>query len=68
MADDKQKLPNEISEGRGEFEARFMLWRVFCAENSVPVETLPSDLTGEIRDKWDKLKNEQLHKPAESDK
>ena len=42
-----------------------MLWRMFCADNNLAVETLPSELTGEIRDKWDKLKDEQLHKPAE---
>ena len=68
MADEKQKLPNEISEGTGQFDARFMLWRTFCAENNVPIETLPSDLTGDTKEKWEKLKNEQLHKPAESEK
>jgi hypothetical protein len=67
VADEKPKLYNEISEGTGQFDARFMLWRTFCAENGVPVETLPSDLTGEIREKWERLKNEQLHKPAKSD-
>jgi hypothetical protein len=65
VADEKQKLPNEISEGTGQFDARFMLWRAFCVENNVPVETLPSDLTGDVKEKWEKLKNEQLRKPAE---
>jgi hypothetical protein len=68
VADEKQKLPNEISEGTGQFDARFVLWRTFCAENNVPIETLPSDLTGDTKEKWEKLKNEQLHKPAESEK
>ena len=68
MADEKPKMPNEINPQTGQFDARFMLWRTFCAENNVPVETLPSDLKGEIRDKWEKVKNEQLHKPAEDGK
>lgn len=67
MADEKPKLSNEIKPETGQFDTRFMLWRTFCAENNVPVETLPSDLKGETRDKWEKVKNEQLHKPAEDD-
>jgi hypothetical protein len=65
VADNKPKVSNEISEGTGQFDARFVLWRTFCAEHSVPVETLPSDLTGEAKDNWEKLKNEQLKKPTE---
>jgi hypothetical protein len=65
VADNKPKVSNEISEGTGQFDARFVLWRTFCSENDVAVETLPSDLTGEAKDKWEKLKNEQLHKPTE---
>ena len=66
MADEKtKKLANEISAETGQFDARFVLWRTFCADNGIPVETLPSDLTGKIREKWEKLKNERLHKPAE---
>ena len=65
MADEKPKLSNEINPGTGQFDARFMLWRMFCAEHDVPVETLPSDLKGEAKDKWDKIKNDQLHKPVE---
>ena len=62
---DKPKVANEISEGTGQFDNRFVLWRRFCAETGVAVETLPSDLTGELKDKWDKLKNELLRKPTE---
>jgi hypothetical protein len=65
VADDKPKVLNEISEGTGQFDSRFVLWRKFCADNDVAVETLPSDLTGDVKDKWEKLKNDQLHKPAE---
>ena len=65
MAEEKPKVSNEISEGTGQFDARFILWRRFCADNNIPVETLPSDLTGEIKDRWEKLKSEQLRKPTE---
>jgi hypothetical protein len=62
---DKPKVDNQIPEGTGQFDNRFVLWRRFCAETGVPVDTLPSDLTGEHREQWEKLKNERLHKPAE---
>ncbi|HEX3559507.1 MAG TPA: hypothetical protein VHU19_09890 [Pyrinomonadaceae bacterium] len=65
MAEEKPRVSNEIADGTGQFDARFVLWRRFCADNSIPVETLPSDLTGEIKDVWEKLKNEQLRKPTE---
>ena len=68
MADEKPKLSNEINPETGQFDARFMLWRMFCADNNVPVETLPSDLKGETKDKWEKIKNEELHKPVEEGK
>ena len=63
MAEEKPKVSNEISEGTGQFDARFLLWRRFCADNGIPVETLPSDLTGEAKENWERLKNEQLRKP-----
>ena len=63
MADEKtRKTTNEISDGTGQFDARFILWRQFCGDNGIPVETLPSALTGDIKDKWEKLKNERLKK------
>ncbi len=54
-----------ISEETGQFDARFLLWRMFCSENSIPVETLPSELEGDAREKWDKVKDQELHKPTE---
>ena len=67
MTDEKgPKQPsNEISAQTGQFDLRFILWRSFCDENGVPVETLPSELKGEIKEKWEKIKNRNLHKPAE---
>ena len=62
MADRKEqpKVTNEISDETGQYDARFVLWRKFCADNNVPVETLPSDLSGDIKDRWEKLKAERL--------
>ena len=57
---EKPQVTNEISDETGQFDMRFMLWRMFCAENDVPVETLPSDLTGEVRDKWNAMKDSKL--------
>ena len=67
MSEEKPKVSNEISEGTGQFDARFVLWRRFCADHNIPVETLPSDLTGEAKEKWEQLKSEQLRKPAEEE-
>ena len=58
----KPKVTNQISDHTGQFDARFMLWRMFCSENDVPVDTLPSDLTGETRERWEKVKSENLEK------
>ena len=60
--DDQPQVSNAISDQTGQFDARFILWRAFCAENNVPVETLPSQLKGEAREKWEKIKNRQLHR------
>ena len=57
-----KKITNEISDGTGQFDARFVLWRQFCGDNDIPVETLPSALTGEVKDRWEKLKDERLKK------
>ena len=64
MADKKRSdndaVMNTITDETGQFDARFLLWRTFCSEHDVPVETLPSDLTGDIRDKWNELKDSKL--------
>jgi hypothetical protein len=56
VADEKPTIPNEISDETGQYDARFLLWRRFCADNAIPVETMPGDLTGEAKQKWEKLK------------
>jgi hypothetical protein len=62
--DEKPVLTNEVSDETGQYDVRFLLWRKFCSENNVPVETLPGELKGEIKDKWEKMKEDRLHKPA----
>ncbi len=57
---DDKKITNRISDQTGQFDARFLLWRKFCADNGVPVETLPSQLKGETKEKWERLKEEEL--------
>ncbi len=51
---------NVISEQTGQYDLRFILWRQFCRENNVPVESLPGDLEGDIRDQWQEFKNARL--------
>ncbi|HKR01900.1 MAG TPA: response regulator [Pyrinomonadaceae bacterium] len=45
-----------ISDETGNLDPRFMLWRMFCAENNVPLETLPSSLPRELKKRWQQLK------------
>ena len=54
------KIINKISDETGQFDARFLLWRQFCSEHDVPVDTLPSQLTGKAKDDWEKLKTNNL--------
>jgi hypothetical protein len=58
----KPPVDNEISEETGQFDLRFILWRHFCTQNKIPVETLPSQLNEEQREKWDQLKEKRLRK------
>lgn len=57
--------PNAVSDHTGQFDIRFLLWRTFCAETGVAVDMLPSELEGDLRERWDKMKNNELHKPTE---
>ena len=58
----KPPVDNEISEQTGQFDLRFILWRHFCAQNKIAVETLPSQLDDQQREKWERLKEERLRK------
>ncbi|HET6862963.1 MAG TPA: hypothetical protein VFH91_07935 [Pyrinomonadaceae bacterium] len=58
----KQPRPidNSVSDSTGQYDLRFVLWRQFCSQNSIPVDTLPSQLNNEQREKWDELKSKRL--------
>jgi hypothetical protein len=65
MAREKNKgepapVDNVISDETGQFDLRFILWRQFCAQNGIPVETLPSQLEGDQKEKWENLKSSRL--------
>jgi hypothetical protein len=63
MASGKKQEPhvdNVISDETGAFDLRFVLWRHFCAQNNIPVETLPSQLDGEQKELWEALKASRL--------
>ena len=64
MADNKREekpaVPNVISEETGQLDARFLLWRNFCAQHNVPVETLPGDLPAAVRAEREKFKHTKL--------
>jgi hypothetical protein len=58
-------LDNVISDETGQFDLRFVLWRHFCAQNNIPVETLPSQLNGDQKQKWEALKASRLRGPTQ---
>jgi len=58
--EDKKPIENVISDETGQFDLRFILWRHFCAENNLPVETLSSQLNNEMKEKWEELKSSKL--------
>lgn len=58
--DEPVPVDNVISDETGQFDLRFILWRQFCAQNGVPVETLPSQLEGDQKEKWENLKSSRL--------
>jgi hypothetical protein len=56
--EDQQKPSNEVSDETGQFDPRFLLWRKFCDEHGVAVNSLPSDLSGETKNQWEKQKRD----------
>jgi hypothetical protein len=59
----KQQTPpvdNSVSDSTGQYDLRFVLWRQFCAKYSIPVDTLPSQLDDEQKDKWEEMKAKRL--------
>jgi len=53
-------IGNTVSEQTGQYDMRFLLWRHFCSLNHIPVETLPSQLNQDQKEKWEALKADRL--------
>ena len=49
-----------ISDETGDLDVRFALWRKFCGDRGLKIETLPSELSGEAKTEWEKLKESDL--------
>ena len=60
---DKEPVPNAVTDDTGDLDPRFALWRSFCAEHGVPVETLPGDLAEPLKEAWDGFKDKEIHAP-----
>jgi len=65
MIREKQKpkppqVDNSVSDTTGAYDLRFVLWRQFCSQNNIPVDTLPSQLDDEQKEKWDLMKSKRL--------
>jgi hypothetical protein len=60
----KKKEPppvdNSVSDSTGQYDLRFLLWRQFCSQYSIPVDTLPSQLDDDQKDKWEEMKSRRL--------
>jgi hypothetical protein len=56
----QQSELNAVSEETGQFDPRFVLWRKFCADQGIAVDSLPGDLTDEVKEQWGKLKKGEL--------
>lgn len=68
MVDDEREeqpssFANAISDETGKLDVRFALWRKFCAESGLAIETLPSELSGDEKAEWEKLKDTELSTP-----
>ena len=58
----KQPPPvdNSVSDSTGQYDLRFVLWRQFCAQYQIPVDTLPSQLDNDQKDRWEEMKAKRL--------
>jgi hypothetical protein len=64
MSSGKSKKPqpvdNSVSDSTGQYDLRFVLWRQFCAQNNIAVDTLPSQLNDDQKELWDQMKEKRL--------
>lgn len=58
----KQPPPvdNSVSDSTGQYDLRFVLWRQFCAQYDIAVDTLPSQLDDEQKELWEAMKAKRL--------
>ncbi|HEU4710685.1 MAG TPA: hypothetical protein VFS76_03930 [Pyrinomonadaceae bacterium] len=56
----ERELDNSVSDSTGQYDLRFVLWRQFCAQNGLSVDTLPSQLDNEQKDRWEEMKAKRL--------
>jgi len=54
------QVDNSVSDSTGQYDLRFVLWRQFCDQYSIPVDTLPSQLNDEQKDRWEEMKSKRL--------
>lgn len=62
---EEPKVDNIISDETGQFDLRFVLWRHFCAQNGISVDSLPSQLDGDQKELWEELKSSRLKGPIQ---
>ena len=55
---DQPPIVNQVSDETGQFDLRFRLWRKFCADRGISVDRLPSTLSREVKEEWEKFKEE----------
>jgi hypothetical protein len=55
-----RELDNSVSDSTGQYDLRFVLWRQFCAQNGIAVDTLPSQLDNDQKDRWEEMKAKRL--------
>ena len=53
-------VDNSVSDETGQYDLRFLLWRQFCSQYSIPVDTLPSQLDDDQKDRWEEMKSRRL--------
>jgi hypothetical protein len=61
--EERKKQPpidNSVSDSTGQYDLRFVLWRQFCAEYGIAVDTLPSQLDNDQKNLWEEMKAKRL--------
>jgi hypothetical protein len=61
----QQSSLESLSEGTGELDPRFVLWRKFCADQGLAIESLPGDLDAKAKEQWETLKESELGSASE---